>query len=298
GRAACDPGAFLQRRGEDQDAHARRDGSVGGGGRDRPPRGGTGRTRDQSPVGHRGAANPPSCDEGREEAMNPQLEAFTLLLQAAAPAFTQPSFALFSELICAWVYRPTRRTVTAMIRIADPQGRRAHDAYHRFLRAGAWSMARLWRVGAAGMVATFYAGRDVLVVDLDDTLFHKSGRKVEGAGNFRDPIRSRAPRIVYALGLNLVVLTLRVSGPWGGEPLGLPMNCRLFRKGGADHNQLACEMLGEVAGWFPTHRFVLCGDGAYASLVADGLERTQLVSRMRRNAALYEPAPQSAKAGP
>jgi hypothetical protein len=29
-----------------------------------------------------------------------------------------------------------------MIRIADPHGRRAHDAYHRFLRAGVWSMAR------------------------------------------------------------------------------------------------------------------------------------------------------------
>ena len=129
-------------------------------------------------------------------------------------------FALFAELISAWVLCPTRRTVTAMIRIADPLGRRAHDAYHRFLRAGAWSMARLWRAGAAGMVATFYGGREVLVVDLDDTLFHKSGRKVEGAANFRDPIRSRAPRIVYALGLNLVVLTLRVRGPWGGEPEG------------------------------------------------------------------------------
>src|SRR5437879_11693929 len=98
--------------------------------------------------------------------MNPQLEAFTLLLQAAAPAFTQPSFALFTELISAWVLCPTRRTVTAMIRIADPQGRRAHDAYHRFLRAGAWSMARLWRVGAAGTVAPFYACREVLVVAL------------------------------------------------------------------------------------------------------------------------------------
>jgi len=231
--------------------------------------------------------------------MNPQLEAFTLLLQAAAPAFTQPSFAIFSELICAWVLCPARRTVTAMIRIADPHGRRAHDAYHRFLRAGVWSMARLWRIGAAGMVATFYAGRDKLVLDLDDTLFHKSERKVAVAGNFRVPIRSRPPRIVYALGLNLVVLTLRVQGPWGGEPLGLPINCRLFHKGGgATHNELACEMLREVAGWFPNHRFVLCADGAFASLVADGLERTHLVSRMRRNAALYElPPPSTGRRG-
>ena len=137
-----------------------------------------------------------------------------------------------------------------------------------------------------------------IAFDLDDTLFHKSGRKVQGAGNFRDPIRSRPPRIVYALGLNLVVLTLRVQGPWGGEPLGLPINCRLFHKGGADHNELACEMLREVAGWFPNHRFVLCADGAFASLVADGLERTHLVSRMRRNAALYElPPPSTGRRG-
>src|SRR5437588_1929218 len=50
GRAACDPGAVLQRRGKDQDAHARRCGSVGGGGRDRPLRGGTGPAGGESPV--------------------------------------------------------------------------------------------------------------------------------------------------------------------------------------------------------------------------------------------------------
>src|SRR5205807_2334259 len=43
--------------------------------------------------------------------------------------------------------------------------------------------------------------------------------------------------------------------------------------------------------WFPEHRFVLCGDGAFASLAAVGMARTQVVSRMRRDAALYEPAP-------
>src|SRR5437588_3209422 len=187
-----------------------------------------------------GGLHPPAS--GRRPRLHPALVRYLLRAYLRLGAVSRPA-----------------RTVTAMIRIADPHGRRAHDAYHRFLRAGVWSMARLWRIGAAGMVATFYAGRDKLVLDLDDTLFHKSGRKVQGAGNFRDPIRSRPPRIVYALGLNLVVLTLRVQGPWGGEPLGLPINCRLFHKGGgANHNELACEMLREVAGWFPNHRFVLC----------------------------------------
>ena len=223
--------------------------------------------------------------------MNPQREAFTLLLGLAAPAFTQPSYAIFRELISAWVLCPARHTVTALIRIADPGGRRAHDAYHRFLRAGVWSMAMLWASIAKHMVEVLCGNEEMLYLDVDDTLLHKSGRKVAGAANFRDPIRFRAGRLVYALGLNVVVLTLRIRPPWGGEPLGCPINVRLFHKGGPTHNELAAEMLEEVAAWLPEARFVLSGDGAYAALAAVGLPRTQVVSRMRRNAAVYEPAP-------
>src|SRR5438128_7645753 len=111
------------------------------------------------------------------------------------------------------------------------------------------------------------------------------GRQLPGP----HPLPGRPARL--RPGLNVVVLTLRIRPPWGGEPLGCPINIRLFRKGGATHNELAAEMLEEVAAWLPEHRFVLSGDGAYAALAAVGLPRTQVVSRMRRNAAVYEPAP-------
>ena len=54
--------------------------------------------------------------------------------------FRAPSFALFADLLVGWVCAPGRRTITAMIAVADPAGRRAHDAYHRFVRDGAWAM--------------------------------------------------------------------------------------------------------------------------------------------------------------
>ena len=41
----------------------------------------------------------------------------------------------------------------------------------------------------------------------------------------------------------------------------------------------------------PERHFVLCADGAYASLAGAGLPRTTVVSRMRRDAALYGPPP-------
>lgn len=216
--------------------------------------------------------------------------AWDLFLAAFEPVFTLPSFALFRQLVSAWVVCPGRHTVTRMLGMLDSRRRRPHDAYHRFLRAGAWSLGELWHLLAGKLVASLVP-QGSLLLDLDDTLFHKAGRKIEGAGVFRDAVRSTHARVVYALGLNLVVLTLRVRPPWGGEPLGLPVNLRLYRKGGPSHLDLAEEMIRQLAGWFPDRKFYLCCDGAFASLAGRSLPRTHLTSRMRRDAALFELPP-------
>jgi len=75
---------------------------------------------------------------------DPPATAWELLLWNFADLFTRPSFRLFLNLISAWLPCPGRRTVTRMITVADPEGEHAHDAYHRFLRAGKWSMTPLW----------------------------------------------------------------------------------------------------------------------------------------------------------
>ncbi|MDQ6783434.1 MAG: transposase [Actinomycetota bacterium] len=212
------------------------------------------------------------------------------LIGAAPAVFTRPSLAIFMTLMNAWVLTPGRRTVTRMITVGDPEARRCHDAYHRFLRAGLWSMTSLWKSLAVRLVEQC-CPTGTVIVDCDDTLFHKTGRKINGVGSFRDAIASTRRRVVYATGLNVVVITLRVRAPWGGEPLGLPVNCRLFRKGGPTHNDLAAAMIAQLAAWLPGRAFTLCADGAYASLAGRHLPRTQVCSRMRRDAAVYEAAP-------
>jgi hypothetical protein len=217
--------------------------------------------------------------------------AWDLFLAAFEPVFTLPSFVLFCQLVSAWVLCPGRHTVTRMLGMIEPRRRRPHDAYHRFLRAAAWSPEQLWRLLAHKLVASLVSPGDVLLLDLDDTLFHKAGRKVDGAGVFRDAVRSTRARVVYALGLNLVVLTLRVKPAWGGEPLGLPLNLRLYRKGGPSHLDLAEATIRQLAGWLPDREFALSCDGAYASLAGRSLPRTHVTSRMRRDAALFELPP-------
>ncbi len=62
-------------------------------------------------------------------------------------------------------------------------------------------------------------------------------------------------------------------------------------QGGPTHNELAAQMIEQVTGWLPARTFRLGCDGAYAGLAGSNLSRTHVVSRMRRDAALYEPAP-------
>ena len=154
------------------------------------------------------------------------LAAWTALLQLSAPVFTGRSFAILVDVARGWVLAPGRRTITAIISVTDPEGRRAHDAYHRFVRDGRWAMASLWRVVAIHAIARF-APAGVVALDCDDTLFHKSGRHINGAGVFRDAVRSTTHHVVYAVGLNLVVITMRVNPPWGGCPIALPVTARL-----------------------------------------------------------------------
>ncbi len=216
--------------------------------------------------------------------------AWQALLVRTAGAFTVPSFNLFCELAAAWVCATGRRTVCSMVAVMDPATRGAHDAYHRLVRAGSWSLESLWAAMVA--LAVEHLGPDGPVVCyLDDTLFHRAGRKVNGAGSFRDAVRSTRSRVVYAFGLNLVVLAIRVDPPWGGMPVALPVGVALHSKGGTKLPALAALLMTALAARLPERRFVLCADGAYACLAGEDLPRTTVVSRMRRDAALFGPKP-------
>jgi DDE superfamily endonuclease len=216
--------------------------------------------------------------------------AWKAILGRAASAFTSPSFTLFCELMSAWVVATGRRTICGMVAVMDPATRAAHDAYHRFVRAGAWHPDKLWAPVVALAIAHLHPDGRIVCL-LDDTLLHRHGPKVNGAGSYRDAVRSTQHRTVFARGLNLVVLCVRIVPPWGGMPIAVPVGIGLHRKDGPKLPALAAELMAELADRLPQRCFILCADGAYACLAGDGLPRTTVVSRMRRDAALFGPPP-------
>jgi hypothetical protein len=82
-------------------------------------------------------------------------------------------------------------------------------------------------------------------------------------------------------------------------PLGLPVHARVRRKhGGPTTVELARQMLEDLTGWLPHRTFQLAADRAYASLCGAGLERVEVTSRIRGDAAVYDlPPPPTGKPG-
>jgi len=222
----------------------------------------------------------------------PQMKA---LVQPLHAVFTKPSRALFENIVEGWILCPCRRFVTSIFRFGDPEGTHAHDAYHRFFRAGKYLLPLFFKT-LARIVVGLLGHLNILWLLGDDTVHKKTGRKVDGAKFCRDAVRSTAARVAYVWGLQIVLLCLEVFPPWGGEPLALPINMRLYRKRpdkktGKTVLDLMLEMVEEVMEWFPGRKIYLVADGFYAPLAGRLPSGIHLVSRIRFDAAIYRKAP-------
>jgi hypothetical protein len=214
-----------------------------------------------------------------EVSMNTQIitSSWQAICQHFFQMFTAPTENIFIAMVNGWILCTARRTVTGIVRFAELFIDRPHDAFHRFFSCAIWSLCELWQTLAILLIKTFYPA-GTIPLNLDDTLYHRPGKNVSGASKWRDPVRSeKIP--VFARGLNLIVLTLRVNLPWGGA-ISLPINIRLRVKDGPSHIDLAENMLVETAGWFAQRSFMCHCDGFYTALIDRDLPRTHLISRI------------------
>src|SRR5579884_1466318 len=93
-----------------------------------------------------------------------------------------------------------------------------------------------------------------------DTTFQRWGRKVEGSGRSKDPVRSTAQDLVFVNRLNLVSVAL-LPPPGGGMPLALPVCVRRYRQQGPTPIEPAAAMLRELGEWLPERELEVVADG-------------------------------------
>src|SRR5215211_3959705 len=222
------------------------------------------------------------------------------VLAAFAPCFTVRTFATFQALVVGFLAQPGARTVTGMLTGAGLAGRRHHDLAYRFFASARWSADQVGLV-VAGLAVGLLPADAPLLVAVDDTLLHRTGRKLHGAAWHHDgsgPGRHRA-----AWGHRWIVLGILIHVPFmAHRPLCLPVLCRLWQPvlcrlwqpGDPDRTPavLARELLDLLTEQFPTRAVHLVGDAAYATSAWRGLPgRVTVTARLRCDAALYQPAP-------
>jgi hypothetical protein len=184
------------------------------------------------------------------------------------------------------------------------QEKRFHR-YHRVLSRAGWSSRKASRVLLGLLVEAFVPEESPLVLGIDETLERRYGRKISARGVYRDPVRSTHENFVKSSGLRWVCAMLLVEVPWASRVWALPFlsalapSERYAAKRGKQHKKItewAWQMLLQVRRWYPNREIVAVADRAYASLkLLDRCRRLRrpiaFITRLRLDAALYEPAP-------
>jgi hypothetical protein len=194
--------------------------------------------------------------------------------------------------------------VTAVLQIVGPLARGHWSDFQRVLCRASWSLWPLGRV-LATLVLKWVPRDQPVVAPLDDTAVQHKGKQVWGKGRHRDAIRSTHSHVVWLWGHKWVVLAINVKFPFAARPWALPVLCALYRPAeqnraaGRRHKtpiRLAMQLIAVLIHWFPGRKFILVGDGGFAShelarFCHRHRRHVTLVSRFPADANLYDPPP-------
>jgi len=227
------------------------------------------------------------------------------LLSLLAPCFTQPTFQTFRAMLVGQVSQTGRRTVCGMLIGARLAGVWEHSRAHRFFSRARWQPDQLGLAVAGLIVERFLAEGEPVTVAIDDTLLQRWGRKVYGCFYHHDAT-ANSEKTAVAWGNNWVVVGICVTLPFLERTVCLPVLFRLWRPRRGEYAKIdkpdpdrpgkpamARQMIDLLAARLPGRRIDLVGDAAYATEAWRGLPaRVTLTSRLRANAAIYQPTPE------
>lgn len=226
---------------------------------------------------------------------------FVALMVAFAPLFSKPVFRHAQVLLVGALLAPAKRTVTSALQVMGLADEAHFQNYHRVLNRARWSSLAASRILLSLLVSAF-APTGAIIMGLDDTIERRRGEKIAALGIYRDPVRSSHSHFVKASGLRWLCVMLLVEIPWAGRVWALPFltalcpSERYCKERGRAHRKLterARQMLLLAARWLPKRDLVVTADSSFAALELLEAVRHEVtvVTRLRLDAALYEPAP-------
>jgi hypothetical protein len=227
----------------------------------------------------------------------------TQLIVKFAPLFSKRVWEHAQVLVVGALLAPGKRTGTAVLRVMGLSQERHYQNYHRVLNRARWSSLAVARV-LLGMVVDTFVPAGPVVIGIDDTLERRRGAKITAKGIYRDPVRSSRSHVVKASGLRWLCAMVLAEIPWAGRVWALPFltalcpSERYHQQRGQRHKTLpewAGQLVGRIHRWLPRREVVVVADSSYAVIellkqVSD-TPGVSLITRLRLDAALYDPAP-------
>ena len=229
---------------------------------------------------------------------------YNTLLTHFQPFFSKRVWKLAVVLLIGAILAPGKRTVTAILRIMGLSQEWHFQNYHRVLNRAVWSSLTLTVVLLRLLLNTFLPMGPV-VIGIDETIERRRGDKIKAKGIYRDPVRSSRSHFVKASGLRWISMMLLVKVPWAMRVWGLPFltvlapSERYYENKHRGHKKItdwARQMGMQVRRWLPNRKIIIVADSSYAALeLLNSLltltKPVYMVTQLRLDAALYEPAP-------
>ena len=230
---------------------------------------------------------------------------YNTLFNQFRPFFSKRVWKLALILMVGAILAPGKRTVTAVLRIMGLSQEQHFQNYHRVLNRAVWSNLVISAVLLRLLLNTFLPLGPV-VIGIDETIERRRGKKIKAKGIYRDPVRSSKSHFVKASGLRWISMMLLVNIPWARRIWGLPFltvlapSERYYESKPRGHKKLtdwARQMGMQVRRWLPKRKIIMVADSSYAALeLLDSLRTlpapVYMVTQLRLDAALYEPAPE------
>lgn len=226
------------------------------------------------------------------------------LLAPFAPLFSRRVWQNAQVLLMGAILAPGRRTVSSALRAMGLDQHKRFHRYHRVLSRASWSSREASRI-LLGLLVEAFVPQGPLILGIDETLERRWGKKITTKGVYRDPVRSTHENLVKSSGLRWVCVMLLVEIPWASRVWALPFlsvlapSERYAAARGRRHKKItewAWQLLLLLRRWHPEREIVAVADSAYASLKLLFRCRSlsapvTFITRLRLDAALYEPAP-------
>ncbi len=231
--------------------------------------------------------------------------AIVLVLRLFEPVFSERVWDWAKVLMVGAILAPGQRTVAAILRVMGQSEERQYQNYHRVLNRAHWSSRAVSHRLLWALVRVFVGADAPVVVGLDDTIERRWGAKIAARGIYRDPVRSSKGHFVKASGLRWLSVQVLARIPWAERVWGLPFltvlapSERYATERQRRHKTLADwarQIVKQLRRWLPGRALVVVADSTYAVLellaACAGLaEPVTVVTRLRLDAALYDPAP-------